>query len=71
MGFECVEAGFSNPIVGRYSNIEMSMGNYANEPVTGLYAHVGLLAKYVEKVDGFEWKNVDMGKLVGNTRYPG
>ncbi len=68
LGFECVESGLSNPLVGRFSY-------YADEylrgqPVPGLYCHVEYLGKKVEDVKNFDWSRVDLTDVVGETKYP-
>ena len=68
LGFECIEAGLSNPIVAKFS----SFANEAlkNTPVTGMYCHSGYLGKKVREVNDFDWKNVDLSDVVDNTKYP-
>lgn len=68
LGFECVETGMSNPIVGRFSSLA---DNYLKfQPVTGLYCHVSYLGKKVREVQNFDWNSLDLPALVGDTRYP-
>jgi SAM-dependent methyltransferase len=68
MGFECIEAGFSTPIVGRFSS--MAIEKLRNKPVTGLYCHVGYLGKKVREVEGFEWGKIKLQEVVEETKYP-
>lgn len=68
MGFECVDAGLSNPIVGRFSSLADPY--LQNEPVVGLYCHVEYLAKKVRDVSNFDWAAVDLAGVVGPTTYP-
>jgi hypothetical protein len=68
LGFECVEAGMSNPIVGRYSSLADLY--LKNKPVYGLYCHSEYLGTKIRDVNNFEWKNVDLANIVRDTRYP-
>lgn len=68
LGFECVEAGLSNPIVGRFSSL--ADGYLRNEPVSGLYCHSEFLGKKIKQVDDFDWGKLDLPKVVGETKYP-
>ena len=45
LGFECIEAGMSNPLVGRFSSL--ADGYLKNRPVAGLYCHSEYLGKKV------------------------
>jgi hypothetical protein len=70
LGFECIEAGFSNPMVGRFSK---SAAKYLrNYPVTDLYCHSCYLGKKVRNVDteSFAWDMLDLNEVVDNTKYP-
>ena len=68
LGFECIEAGFSNPIVGRFS---MLADEYLqNRPISGLYCHIEFLGRKVKEVSNFDWQKVDLLDVVGNTKYP-
>lgn len=68
LGFQCLEAGMSNPIIGRFSSLADEY--LRNKPVTGLYCHSEYLGKKVKDIDHFEWKNVDLIDVVGETQYP-
>jgi len=68
LGFECIEAGMSNPIVGRFSSLADEY--LRNRPVTGLYCHSEYLGQKMKTVENFDWKNVDLSELVGSTKYP-
>jgi hypothetical protein len=68
LGFECIEAGMSNPIVGRFSSLADPYLRSA--PVAGLYCHSQYLGRKVEDVGDFDWAKVDLADLVGETRYP-
>ena len=68
LGFECIEAGVSNPLVGRFSRL--ADGYLRNKPVKGLYCHSEYLGKKIKEVDDFDWSAVDLEEMVGGTNYP-
>jgi len=68
LGFECIEAGMSNPLVGRFSSLADKY--LKNRPVVGLYCHTEYLGKKIRDVDDFDWKTVDLFDIVGETKYP-
>jgi SAM-dependent methyltransferase len=68
LGFECIEAGMSNPIVGRFSAFADDYLKY--QPIRGLYCHSEYLGRKVREVSSFEWKNVDLAEIVEGTTYP-
>lgn len=68
LGFECIESGMSNPMVGRFS--ELANDYLKNKPITGLYCHSEYLGRKVKDVPDFDWAKVDMEDVVGGTTYP-
>jgi SAM-dependent methyltransferase len=68
LGFECLDAGMSNPIVGRFSSL--ADANLRNKPVKNLYCHSEYLGKKVADMPDFDWADVDLRDVVGDTRYP-
>ena len=68
LGFECIEAGMSNPIVGRFSSLADAY--LRNKSVYGLYCHTEYLGKKVKDVIGFDWNKIDLISVVGETKYP-
>jgi hypothetical protein len=68
LGIECIEAGASNPIVGRFSSLADEYLRF--KPVTGLYCHSEFLGRKVRDVDKFDWCEVNMEEVVGRTKYP-
>ncbi|CRF35760.1 type 11 methyltransferase [Brachyspira suanatina] len=68
LGFECIEAGFSNPIIGRFSTL--SSPYLVNRPVTGLYCHSEYLGKKIRDVKDFNWNDMTVDKIIPNTEYP-
>ena len=68
LGFECIEAGVSNPIVGRFSSLAAKY--LRNKPVGGMYCHSEYLGKKVREVKDFDWSKVSLQDVVGITEYP-
>jgi len=68
LGFECVEAGMSNPIVGRFSSLADSY--LKNKSIGGLYCHSEYLGQKMQDVNNFDWKQIDLERIVEQTTYP-
>jgi len=68
LGFECIEAGMSNPIVGRFSSLADEC--LKNKPVAGLYCHSEYLGKKVKDVNNFDWGKVNLIDVVRESKYP-
>ena len=68
LGIECIEAGASNPIVGRFS--ALADNDLRFRPVRGLYCHSDFLGRKIREVDHFEWSSVRLEEVVGETKYP-
>ena len=68
LGFDCIEAGMSNPIVGRFSSLADDY--LKRKPIPGLYCHSEFLGKKVKEVEGFDWDKLDLNEVVGETKYP-
>lgn len=68
LGFECIDSGMSNPIVGRFSSL--ADHRLRNRPVTGLYCHSEFMAIKVADVTDFSWDSVDLDHVTGSTQYP-
>lgn len=68
MGMECIEAGFSNPMVGRFS--ALADPGLRLKPVPRLYCHSEYLGRKTRDVPGFERSQVSMDDVVGGTVYP-
>lgn len=68
LGFECIEAGLSNPIVGRFSSLADEY--LRQQPVMGLYCHSEYLGKKVREVENFRWEQLDLSSVVNDTHYP-
>lgn len=68
LGFECIEAGASNPMVGRFSSL--ADNNLRGTPIPGLYCHSEFLGRKIRNVDNFDWNNLSLDEVVGDTKYP-
>ena len=68
LGFECLEAGVSNPIVGRFSS--MADDYLKNQPVPGLFCHAEYLGRKVREVTNFDWSKLNLSDVVAGTSYP-
>jgi hypothetical protein len=68
IGIECVEAGMSNPMVGRFTSLADRYLRF--ERVPRLYCHSEFLGRKVRDVPDFSWADVDPREVVGNTVYP-
>jgi SAM-dependent methyltransferase len=68
LGFECIEAGASNPIVGRFSSLADPV--LKNRPIAGLYCHSEYLGKKIRDVKGFNWESIDLASVIGGSKYP-
>ena len=68
MGFECIEAGMSNPMIGRFSSLADKY--LKNAPIRNLYCHVDYLGKKINNIDNFKWNNLEIAEVVGETKYP-
>jgi hypothetical protein len=70
LGIECIEAGVSNSIVGRFSS-RVEDVELANQNVTGLYCHSTFLGRKIQETSSdFDWKNLNLQDVVGDTLYP-
>ncbi|MGC1781170.1 MAG: methyltransferase domain-containing protein [Acidobacteriaceae bacterium] len=68
LGFECMEAGMSNPIVGRFSSLAESRLRY--QPIRGLYCSSEYLGRKVRDVKSFDWNRTSVAQIVSGTTYP-
>lgn len=68
LGFECIEAGMSNPIVARFSLLADPY--LRKRAVTGLYCHSAYLGRKIRDVENFRWDDLDLTDVVGQTKYP-
>lgn len=68
LGFECLDAGMSNPIAGRFSSLADEY--LKNKPIVGMYCHSEFLGKKIKEVEDFDWDKIDLQDVVGTTKYP-
>lgn len=68
LGFEVIECGFSNPVVGRFSAYADKYLQYRK--MKGLYCHVEYLGRKITEVENFSWVDVNLEDVVGDTKYP-
>jgi ubiquinone/menaquinone biosynthesis C-methylase UbiE len=68
LGFECIEAGASNPMIGRFSALADDYLKFT--PVTGLYCHSEFLGRKTKDANHFDWNDVNLHEVVGGTKYP-
>ena len=68
LGFECIEAGMSNPMVGRFSSLADKYLRF--KAISGLYCHSEYLGKKVKEIEHFDWNTIDLNQVVGETKYP-
>ena len=67
LGFECIEAGMCNPIIGRFSSL--SDDYLKNKMFGGLYCHSEFLGKKITDVKNFNWETIDLQDIVEGTTY--
>lgn len=67
-GMECIEAGMSNPMIGRFSRLADAYLRY--QPIPGLYCHSEFLGRKVRSVDSYDWRSLVLDDVVHGTRYP-
>lgn len=68
MGIQCIEAGMSNPIVGRFSALADRYLRFNR--VRALYCHSAFLGRKVYAVQDFSWSDLDIDQVVGDSKYP-
>lgn len=68
LGFECIEAGMSCPIVGRFSAEAAPYLRYRQ--IRGMYCFSEYLGKKVRDVPEFGWEDALLDDIVGATAYP-
>jgi len=68
MGYRCIEAGFDNPIVGRFS--KKADKYLRGSLLKGLYCHIEFYAEKMEAIPEFDWQQVQLDEVVGDTKYP-
>jgi len=70
LGFECIEAGMSNPMIGRFSSLADDYLKEKKKLIGGLFCHSEFLGRKIRDVDDFDWDKIDLKDIVGETAYP-
>ena len=66
LGFELLESGHSNPIVGYFGHGADKAYRY--RPVTDLYCHSEILCRKIRELDaGFDWRSIPMESVVATS----
>jgi hypothetical protein len=68
LGFEVVDMGLSNPIVGFFS--EDADEYLRGRPVTELYCHSSILCRKEREIERFDWRTLSEEDIAEGTRYP-
>jgi hypothetical protein len=68
LGFECIEAGMSNPLVARFSRFAERHLRF--RPLSHLYAHSEYLGRKTRHVENINWNKLDLSDVVNGTEYP-
>lgn len=68
LGYECIESGMQNPMIGRFSSLSPKSLRY--RPIRGLYCSSEFLGRKVKDVQGFDWAKVTTDEVVKATTYP-
>lgn len=68
LGFECIEAGMSNPLVARFSRFAERHLRF--RPLSHLYAHSEYLGRKSRNVETINWNKLDLSDVVEGTEYP-
>lgn len=67
-GFECIEAGVSNPLAARFSSLADAY--LAGRRVTGLYCHSEFLGRKTKDVSEFDWRTAWFEGMAATSAYP-
>ncbi|WP_051074726.1 MULTISPECIES: bifunctional 2-polyprenyl-6-hydroxyphenol methylase/3-demethylubiquinol 3-O-methyltransferase UbiG [unclassified Thioalkalivibrio] len=68
VGFEVLESGMSNPLIGHYRRGASTRLRY--RPLLEMYAHSEILARKVADAPATVWNQAQLDPIVGHTRYP-
>lgn len=68
LGFEHIDSGMSNPLVGRFSSLADSY--LKNKSLAGLYCHCEYYGKKVAEAPSFEWNTLTLDEIAEGTTYP-
>jgi hypothetical protein len=68
LGFDLVDSGMSNPMVGYFSHNADQYLRY--QMIPELYCHSEILCRKSREVERFDWNNVMINGIVSESRYP-
>ena len=68
VGFECIESGMSDPLVGRFSRYASPYLRYRDVP--RMYCFSQYLGRKTKNIDHIDWGAVPPSAVVGDTLYP-
>lgn len=68
LGFECIESGMQDPMIGRFSSLARKHLRY--QPIGGLYCSSEFLGRKTRDVRDFDWSKVTVGDVTNSTSYP-
>lgn len=68
LGFECIDCGASNPLVGRFSMLADEYLRF--RPVPKIYCHSSFFGRLTKRVPNFDWRQASVYGIVGGTTYP-
>jgi hypothetical protein len=67
-GFECIEAGMSNLVVGKFG---ASASDYLRgRPVGNMYCHSSYVGRKIANAESYEWNRLNLSSVVEGTAYP-
>ncbi len=69
LGLECIDAGMSTPMIGRFSSLADDK-SLRCQPIRGLYCGSEYLGRKTRDVSSFDWHQVAINELVAGTVYP-
>jgi len=68
LGFEVIDCGMYNPIVGRFSALaDVSLHG---KRIAGMYCHSSFFGKKIEHINDFNWRDISTSDIVNSVDYP-
>jgi SAM-dependent methyltransferase len=67
-GMKCVDAGVSNPMIGRYS--KLADPDLRGRPISRLYCHSSFLGQKAFEPEHYDWRRVTLESVVSGSQYP-
>jgi SAM-dependent methyltransferase len=68
MGYELIDCGLSNPMVGYFSHASDAYLLFGI--ISELYCHSEILVRKTYEIENFDWRKIDIDGIVEGTRYP-